>query len=172
MSAILGRVNLDGAPISPPMFMNAMTEIAPYGSDGQGCWIEGPVALAQSCKTDRATRCVQGPVAKFNHLTCVADVILDHREDTVSLLGLEASYARTLADDALIVRAYAKWGADCNRFLDGDYSFAIWDSDARSLFLSRDHIGTRPLYWRRNGDSIVFATDNRALVEFKDLAGK
>lgn len=170
MSAILGRVQLDGERINEVAFRRALAVLMVYGTDGRGIWVDGAAGLGQHCKTVARRETVQGAVSELGSWRCVADAILDNRNDLITDLAIDPGFARTLADDALILRAYAKWGPDCNQHLDGDYAFAIWDKTTHSVFLSRDHIGTRPLYWRQDGATVVFATDVRALVQFEDLA--
>ncbi|WP_370402032.1 asparagine synthetase B family protein [Sulfitobacter sp. JB4-11] len=170
MSAILGRLNFNSRPIDPLQAEAALDQIRPYGPDGEGAVTRGPVTLAQCCKAITRHGAAQGNVAELGTRMCVADVLLDNRTDLIGKLGISTSKAATLADDALILRAFARWGRACTDHLVGDYAFAVWDNDARSLFMARDAIGTRPLYWRRDGPTFVFASDVRALVQFDDLS--
>lgn len=65
---------------------------------------------------------------------------------------------------SLIRASYDRWGADCLRYLSGEFSFAIWDESERMLFCATDHVGARPLYyWFRNG-RFVFANDPEAVL--------
>lgn len=72
---------------------------------------------------------------------------------------------RSGSDTEVILRAYARWGAECVLYLRGMFAFAIWDSARRELFLARDRIGKKPLYYCRNtSGQFLFASEIRALL--------
>ena len=54
---------------------------------------------------------------------------------------------RTESDTEVIFAAYKKWGSDCVKKFNGIFAFAIWDKEKKELFLARDHIGVKPLYY-------------------------
>ena len=72
---------------------------------------------------------------------------------------------RSHSDTEVILRAYARWGADCLQRLRGMFAFAIWDSRRRELFLARDRLGIKPLYYSssKSGD-FTFGSEVRALL--------
>ena len=72
---------------------------------------------------------------------------------------------RTASDTEVILAAYDRWGDSCVTRFNGDWALAIHDPDRDVLFLSRDRVGTKPLYFARNGQRFVFSSETRALVE-------
>jgi len=169
MSAILGRIEFSGRPVDKNDFRTATAALAHYGADGTGVLIEGSVALGHHhLKVARRSAPEVQPL-RLGSLLIVADAILDNRKGLAEALRLTPAEADTLPDSALILRAYRKWGADCLDHFLGDYAFAIFDGEKRRLFLARDHIGARPLYWFHHGDTVLFATDIRGLVAFDDI---
>jgi len=71
---------------------------------------------------------------------------------------------RTECDTEVLLAAFARWGESCVPRLRGMFAFAVWDREARSLFLARDAFGVKPLYYRElPGGGIVFASEIRAL---------
>jgi len=70
----------------------------------------------------------------------------------------------------LIARAYARWGADCTRHLEGDYAFALWDAARQLLFAARDPLGLRPFFYRWDGQSLAWASEVKALVADPDYS--
>lgn len=67
-------------------------------------------------------------------------------------------------DTEVIIAAYLKWGIDCIKKLNGMFAIAIWDRETEELFLIRDRIGKKPLYyWSENGN-IVFASELKPIM--------
>jgi asparagine synthase (glutamine-hydrolysing) len=63
----------------------------------------------------------------------------------------------------VLLAAYAAWGPDCARRLNGIWAFAIWDAQERSLFLCRDRFGVKPLYLAEGAGMLAFASEIKAL---------
>jgi asparagine synthase (glutamine-hydrolysing) len=74
----------------------------------------------------------------------------------------------TSSDTEVIAHAYAEWGADCLRHLNGDFALAVWDRREQELFLARDRFGVRPLFLALLGDDVVFASEAKALFRHPD----
>ena len=69
----------------------------------------------------------------------------------------------TRSDTEVILQAYQEYGEDCVRYFNGQWAFAIWDEIQQKLFLSRDRLGVRPLFYTRTPDSFLFASEIKAL---------
>jgi asparagine synthase (glutamine-hydrolysing) len=70
---------------------------------------------------------------------------------------------RSRSDTEVILHAYAQWGSDCFRRLNGMFAIALYDARQEMLLLARDHFGIKPLYYAVNGQAIVFASTMRAI---------
>jgi asparagine synthase (glutamine-hydrolysing) len=70
-----------------------------------------------------------------------------------------------LTDEQTVLLAYAKWGAKCAHHFAGEFSFVIWDSASRSLFLCADHLGSSLLCFWHEGDKFAFAPDPSTLLK-------
>ncbi|HRC32626.1 MAG TPA: asparagine synthase (glutamine-hydrolyzing) [Bacteroidia bacterium] len=71
---------------------------------------------------------------------------------------------KTKTDTEVILAAYIAWGKDCVHHFNGMFALAIWDSTEQSLFIVRDRLGVKPLYYHRNGEHFIFASETRALI--------
>jgi len=71
---------------------------------------------------------------------------------------------RTQSDTEVILRAWEADGERCVERLRGMFAFAIWDARRRRLFLARDRLGKKPLYYWRGGGALVFASEIKALL--------
>lgn len=67
-------------------------------------------------------------------------------------------------DTEVILKAYGRYGVDCARLLRGMFAFAIWDAHAGRLFLARDRLGIKPLYYAKRDGSFLFASEVKALL--------
>ncbi len=76
---------------------------------------------------------------------------------------------RTRTDTEVIVHLYEEFGERCVEQLRGMFAFAIWDSVRTRLFLARDRVGIKPLYYRCTDDSIVFASEIKAILADPDV---
>jgi asparagine synthase (glutamine-hydrolysing) len=79
-------------------------------------------------------------------------------------LEAEGQVFRTNTDTEVILKVFARDGAECVRELEGMFSFAIWDSVAHSCFMARDPLGIKPLYYYSRGGALMFASEVRALL--------
>ena len=97
-------------------------------------------------------------------LVAVVDARIDDRDALCDTLGVPRTQRARIADVELILRAFAKWGADCPRHLLGDYAFCVWDTAERVLFCARDHVGARPFYYAVENGCFVFASAVEAVL--------
>jgi asparagine synthase (glutamine-hydrolysing) len=71
---------------------------------------------------------------------------------------------KSQTDTEVILHGYEEWGPECVHHFDGMFAFALWDCRRRRLFLARDHLGIKPLYYAFVDDALVFASEPKALL--------
>ena len=76
---------------------------------------------------------------------------------------------KSSSDTEVLLRLYCEFGQDLLDKLDGIYAFAIWDERAATLFLARDRIGVKPLYYSDLQGAFTFASEPKALLKYKDV---
>jgi asparagine synthase (glutamine-hydrolysing) len=75
----------------------------------------------------------------------------------------------TRSDTEVILGLYQQYGTDCVRYMNGQWSFAIWDARRKRLFISRDRLGVRPLFYATTGRAFVFGSEIKALLAHPQL---
>ncbi len=81
-----------------------------------------------------------------------------------SRLEAKGHLFRTGSDSEVILHAYEEWGAGCLKQFNGMFAFAIWDRREKRLFLARDRIGEKPLYYFTDGVRLIFASEIKAIL--------
>ena len=70
----------------------------------------------------------------------------------------------TNSDTEVLLQAYIEWGEDCVTRFNGQWAFAVWDTRHQKLFLSRDRLGKRPLFYAVVGKTLLFASEMKAIL--------
>ena len=77
---------------------------------------------------------------------------------------------RTHCDTEVVVHAWEEWGEDCVKRFNGMFSFALWDRNRSALFLARDRLGIKPLYYAElSSGLVIFASELKALLLHSEL---
>ena len=83
---------------------------------------------------------------------------------------LSAEYRlETKSDTEVVLYSYIKWGADCVNHFNGIFAFAVYDEHEHKVFLARDRIGVKPLFYCKSGSRLIFASELNALLEHPDI---
>jgi asparagine synthase (glutamine-hydrolysing) len=78
--------------------------------------------------------------------------------------GEKAYFFQTETDTEVILAAFVRWGAKCLRYFNGMYAFAIWDSQTGELFIARDRLGIKPLYYVYVEGVLAFSSELRSVL--------
>ena len=96
--------------------------------------------------------------------------VYNYRELMAELIALGHVF-RTRSDTEVVLNAYAAWGEDCVLRLRGMFAFAVWDRHKQTLFLARDHVGVKPMFYSLlpNG-FFVFGSELKSIMTFPELS--
>lgn len=87
--------------------------------------------------------------------------------DLKSILEAKGINFNTLSDTEVILRMFEVFGKDCVKYLNGMFSFAIYDKNEKSVFIARDRFGEKPLYYATLGDQIVWASELKSIINLR-----
>lgn len=79
---------------------------------------------------------------------------------------------RTNCDTEVLLLAYIEWGPSCTEKFNGIFAFAIWDEAKEIVFLARDRIGVKPLFYTQCGDDFIFGSEIKALLAHPNVKPK
>lgn len=99
-----------------------------------------------------------------NNFIITADAIIDNREELFDIFDIPKNQRNKVTDSQLIIYAYEKWGKEAPKYLVGDFAFAIWDTNNKTLFCARDHVGGRTLYYSFSKGKFCFSTTIKPLL--------
>jgi asparagine synthase (glutamine-hydrolysing) len=112
-------------------------------------------------ETDRRSGAAR--VRASGDVSVVADASLYYRDDLRRALQRERVPCDSEDPTELVLAAYKAWGAECARFLEGDFAFIIADTRRQRVLLSRDHVGRRPLHLFGSPSLLVVGSSARAV---------
>ena len=78
----------------------------------------------------------------------------------------------TDTDTEVIVHAHEEFGENCLQKLDGMFAFALWDMEKKKLFIARDRLGVKPLYYCIKSDKLLFASEIKSILQDPDIQRK
>lgn len=160
MSAIGGVFHRDGGRVDRSDMARMEAVLKPYGRDASAIWSSGRVALARTLLRITPEDALDHQPLRHppSGLAMVFDGRIDNRDELAAELQIDLSRRALLADADLAFRSWLKWGEDCLPRLLGDFALACWSKRENRLFLARDPIGARPLFWYADDRRLIFAS--------------
>ncbi len=73
---------------------------------------------------------------------------------------------RDQSDTEVLLRSYIQWGGECLERLNGIFAFAVWEENAGRLFLARDRIGVKPLFYAEHQGGLLFASEPKTILAY------
>jgi asparagine synthase (glutamine-hydrolysing) len=140
-------------------------QIAHRGPDDDGFYLRENIGLAMRRLSIIDVQTGHQPISNEDESLWIVfnGEIYNHRELRQNLESQGHRY-RTRSDTETIVHLYEQYGNDCVKHLRGMFAFAIWDQPRRRLFLARDRLGIKPLYYSYDGSSLLFGSEIKALL--------
>lgn len=164
---IAGRVNFrTGRPVDAAVVRGMCDLLAHRGPDGSGTWADGIVGLGHRrlAIIDLSDAGRQPMATPDGRLTITFNGEIYNFQELRARLESLGHVFHTGSDTEAILYAYRQYGVECLTHLRGMFAFAIWDREARTLFLARDRAGKKPLCYRIDADGLSFASEPKAFL--------
>ena len=137
------------------------------GPDDEGFFLDGNVGLAMRRLSIIDVKTGHQPIANEDeNLWIVYNGELYNHEELRKDLESRGHRYRTKSDTETIIHLYEEYGPDCVKYLRGMFAFAIWDRRRRHLFIARDRLGIKPLYYLFDGQTLLFGSEIKTILAF------
>lgn len=152
-----------------------MTDIISYrGPDDKGIFSEGLVGLGHRRLSilDLSSHGHQPMIDSHGRAVITYNgEVYNFREIREELLDLGFVF-NSHTDTEVVLNAYIAWGEKCLDRLNGMFAFAVWDRRDKSLFLARDRVGVKPLYYALQQDAIIFSSEVKSILCWEKIRRK
>jgi len=166
MCGICGELRFDGAPADLAAVQRMTRRLARRGPDHEGSFGDGPLGFGHRrlAVIDLSHRAAQPLVDQELGLALVFNGTIYNYPALRRELQTLGYHFFSNGDTEVILKAYHAWGPECVKRLQGMFAFGLWDMAARRLFLARDRMGIKPLYWSDDPKRFRFASNIQALL--------
>ncbi len=168
MCGICGKLNYDTKrPVEEGLLQRMCSVLSHRGPDDEGVYVDGSIGLGhRRLSIIDLSQAGHQPMANEDQTVWVSfngEIynFLDLRSD----LEKKGYRFRSRTDTEVLLYLYESEGVNCLQKLRGMFAFALWDARKRLLFLARDRLGKKPLFYRAGQDSLIFGSEIKAILQ-------
>lgn len=169
MCGIAGFVSLEEALYKYRSVLEKMTDsLDKRGPDDRGLVIYKNAALGHRRLVVVDPKGGRQPMIKKKDkitYTIIYNGELYNTEDVRAVLLKKGYTFNSYSDTEVLLTAYIEWKEDCLKYINGIFAFAIWEEENHSLFLARDPLGVKPLFYTITGETIIFGSEIKAVLK-------
>ena len=157
-------------PVSKSVLIKMRDQMIHRGPDGSGIWIDNELRIGLAHRRlaiiDLSQKAQQPMCSTDNTVQVVFNgEIYNHEEIRSELKDLGYNdWITDHSDTEVILKAFQEWGINCVKKFHGMFAIALWDSKKKELWLVRDRIGIKPLYYAITKKGLVFASEIKAIL--------
>lgn len=167
MCGITGILHLDKKNVEPDILTRMNATVVHRGPDAEGYYVKDFVGFAHRRLSIIDLESGAQPMLNADEtVSIVFNGEIYNFLEIKKMLQTRDHQFRTNSDTEVILHLYEEYGDKTPKFLDGMFAFAIWDTKKQKLFLARDRIGIKPLYYFVNKDKLIFGSEIKPLLEY------
>ncbi|MFQ5867207.1 MAG: asparagine synthase (glutamine-hydrolyzing) [bacterium] len=181
MCGICGILNFSDEPVSEELLKKMNDQLIHRGPDEEGYYIKPKYKMQNDgkCNVGMGIRRLsiidletgQQPIHnEDNSILVILNGEIYNFQELRHNLKKKGHHFYTKSDTEVLVHLYEDYGIDCLKYMNGMFAFALWDENKHCLFISRDRVGKKPLYYMRISDKFYFASEIKSFLvipEFK-----
>lgn len=146
--------------------------LAPRGPDDTGIWIGEHAAFSHSrlCVIDPSggAQPMKRTVSGYEFVIVYNGELYNTKELKATLTQFGYNFTSE-SDTEVLLYSYIHYGTECAKHLNGIFAFCVWDSMRQRVFLCRDNFGVKPLFYSFSDDTLVFASEIKAILKFPGI---
>lgn len=147
--------------------------LTPRGPDAEGYWLSPRAAFGHRRLVGVDPQGSRQPMIRQQgentFVMIYTGVLYNKPEIRQELLSRNYRFEGHSDTEALLL-SYLEWGPSCVERLNGIFAFGIWDSREQQLFVARDRLGVKPLFYSEQTSSLVFSSELKALLKHPDIS--
>ena len=168
MCAIAGMIAL---PNSVDLRLEMLSTMKKRGPDGTGWFSEGQCTLLHSRLAVVDVAEGKQPMQLFHNgqwYTITYNGEIYNAKELRQELSILGHRFETESDTEVVLHGYAQWGESCLKRFNGIFAFGIWENRTQRLFLARDPMGVKPLFYMCLRDGFLFASEIKTILSYPD----
>jgi asparagine synthase (glutamine-hydrolysing) len=166
MCGICGVLRFDGQPPDAAVLSMMADSLRHRGPDGAGTYVNGPIGLGHRrlAIIDLSAAAAQPMTNEDGSLWLTYNGEIYNFADIRQTLISKGHTFRSRTDSEVVLHAYEEWGLACLERFNGMFAFALWDEPAQRLWLVRDRLGIKPLFYALLPDRLLFGSEIKAIL--------
>lgn len=176
MCGIVGFTNFSERPLNEAEILKKMADrLTHRGPDTEGFWSDKYAALGHRRLVVVDPEGGKQPMiekAGSEVYVMVYNGELYNTEDIRQELIKKGYSFYGWSDTEVLLKSYIEWGEECLQRFNGIFAFAIWNTEKQELFLARDRIGVKPLFYTQQGYTFLFASEMKAFFAYPGVEAK
>ncbi len=171
MCGICGELRLDNKAADQETIQRMLVPLRRRGPDNEGVFISKMIGFGHRRLSiiDLSNNANQPMHDNVHNLTIVFNGTIYNYPELREQLKQKGHKFNSTGDTEVILKAYAEWGKESVAKLIGMFAFAIWDANKQEMFLARDRLGIKPLYFSKHKNFFRFASNSQALLAAGDI---
>ncbi|WP_284637823.1 asparagine synthase (glutamine-hydrolyzing) [Paenibacillus silviterrae] len=174
MCGITGWIDWNKDLTQYPSILECMTDtMTPRGPDASGTWITSHCALGHRRLSVMDPANGAQPMTRVigeTTYTVVYNGELYNAPELKKELELRGHRFQTTCDTEVLLVAYIEWGRSCVDRFNGIFAFGVWNSQDQSLYLVRDRLGVKPLFYSYSEGRLLFGSEPKAILSHPDFS--
>ncbi|MBD5448773.1 MAG: asparagine synthase (glutamine-hydrolyzing) [Lachnospiraceae bacterium] len=169
MCGIAGIINKKNTEVNKKEIQIMNTAMAHRGPDAEGVYIDGNIGLGHR-RLSIVDLSESGNQPMFSHdrkFVLIFNGEIYNFIEIKEQLSKKGAKFLTETDTEVIIEAYRFWGINCTKKFNGMWSFALYDTEERLVFLSRDRFGIKPLYIYESENEFIFASEIKCITAIR-----